>query len=234
MNNTVIEETQDALVVEEENKQNIESEEINFDLYKLKVNQKIYLVFKNVIDKLLALIAIIVLSPVLIILSLAVKCSSKGPVFFKQERIGKKRKIFKCYKFRSMTQEAPHYESDKTFDAQCCITKVGRFMRKTSLDELGQLFNVLTGKMSLIGYRPLIANEKEIDLMRMKKGVYQIKPGITGWAQINGRTQITDEQKANYDEYYLKHVSLWMDIRVIFKTIKQLLTTLNNGNHKQK
>ena len=223
MNNTVIEETQDTFVVEEENKQNIENEEANFDLYKLKVNQKIYLVFKNVIDKLLALIAIIVLSPVLIILSLAVKCSSKGPVFFKQERIGKKRKIFKCYKFRSMTQEAPHYESDKTFDAQCCITKVGRFMRKTSLDELGQLFNVLTGKMSLIGYRPLIANEKEIDLMRMKKGVYQIKPGITGWAQINGRTQITDEQKANYDEYYLKHVSLWMDIKIFFKTIKKVL-----------
>ena len=87
MNNTVIEETQDTFVVEEENKQNIENEEANFDLYKLKVNQKIYLVFKNVIDKLLALIAIIVLSPILIILSLAVKCSSKGPVFFKQERI---------------------------------------------------------------------------------------------------------------------------------------------------
>ena len=197
------------------------------ETYKLKVSQKVYVFIRSFFERLLALIAIIVLSPVLIILAIAIKCTSKGPVFFKQERIGKNRKIFKCYKFRSMTQDAPHYESDKTFNAQSCVTKVGKFMRRTSLDELAQLFNVVMGKMSIIGYRPLIAKEEEIDLMRLNKGVYQIKPGITGWAQINGRTQITDEQKANYDEYYLKHISLWMDIKICFKTLGKMVNKVS-------
>ena len=220
MNNVAVKEKEEVLAEEEQVK---ESAEMNLNMYKLRFGQKVYIIIKSFVERVLALLAIIILIPILFILAVAVKCSSKGPVFFKQERIGKKRKIFKCYKFRSMTQDAPHYESDKTFNAQSCITKVGKFMRKTSLDELGQLFNVLSGKMSIIGYRPLIANEKEMDLMRAKKGVYQIKPGITGWAQVNGRTQITDEQKANYDEWYLKHISLWLDIKILFMTVKQVV-----------
>lgn len=229
--NKVIEETRQENLIVEKNEEIVHAQELNFYIYKLKISQKIYIFFKSIVERLLALLGIVVLSPVLIVLAIAVKCSSKGPVFFKQERIGKKRKIFKCFKFRSMTEKAPHYESDKTFAAEDCITKIGKFMRKTSLDELGQLFNVLSGKMSLIGYRPLILKEKEMDLMRMKKGIYQIKPGITGWAQINGRTQITDEEKANYDEYYLQHVSLWIDIKICFKTFGKML---NKGNSKNK
>lgn len=220
MSNIAVEEKEEITIEEENVKEDYKE---NLNVYKLRFGQKIYIFVRSLLERILALLAIIILMPVLLILAVAVKCSSKGPVFFKQERIGKKRKIFKCYKFRSMTQDAPHYESDKTFKAENCITKVGRFMRKTSLDELGQLFNVLSGKMSIIGYRPLIANEKEMDFMRMKKGVYQIKPGITGWAQVNGRTQITDEQKANYDEWYLKHVSPWLDIKIIFMTVKQVV-----------
>lgn len=231
MSEIAVKERDEALVEERVNENMDIKIETEMEIYKLSVGQKIYVGIRSALERLLAALAIVILSPILLILALLVKCTSKGPVFFKQERIGKNRKIFKCYKFRSMTQDAPHYESDKTFNAQSCVTKVGKFMRKTSLDELAQLFNVVTGKMSIIGYRPLIAKETEIDLMRLKKGVYQIKPGITGWAQINGRTEITDEQKADYDEYYLRHISLWMDIKICFKTLRKMI---NKVGHKDK
>ena len=194
------------------------------EVYKLKFSQKVYIGFKSFVEWNITLIAVLVLIPLWIILAIAIKCESKGPAIFKQYRIGKKRKLFKCYKWRSMPVTADDCVPSKDGNYACDVTKIGKFIRKTSIDELAQLFNVLTGKMSLIGYRPLIPKEREIDQMRMKKGVYQMKPGITGLAQVNGRVLINDEEKVSWDEYYLKNISLWMDLKILFLTIKKVLS----------
>ena len=194
------------------------------EVYKLKFSQKAYILFKSFVEWNLALIATLMLIPVWVVLWIVIKCDSKGPAIFKQDRIGKKRKLFKCYKWRSMPVTAASNVASKDSNYGSNVTKVGKFIRKTSIDELAQLFNILTGKVSLIGYRPLIPNETEIDNIRMKKGIYQIKPGITGWAQVHGRVLIGDEEKANYDEYYLRNISLWLDIKIFFLTIKKVLT----------
>ena len=120
--------------------------------------------------------------------------------------------------------KAPENVASRDFDdADVYITKVGKFIRKTSIDELAQLFNVLTFKMSLIGYRPLVPNESDIDMLRKENGIYQIKPGITGWAQVNGRDLVTPEHKVELDRYYLEHISLWLDIKIFFLTIKKII-----------
>lgn len=192
--------------------------------YKLKTSQKIYLFFKGIVDWLIAFFVLVILFPFWIILAIIIKMDSKGPAIFKHSRIGKKRKLFKCWKFRSMVINAPKHIASENFDnADTYITKVGQFIRKTSLDEFAQLFNILSGKMSLIGYRPLIKKETEIDELRSKYGVYQIKPGITGWAQVNGRDLVSEKQKALYDRYYLEHVSLWLDIKIFFMTIVKII-----------
>lgn len=193
------------------------------EVYKLKLSQKIYIFFKSFFEWNIALIAVLLLVPVWIVLWVVIKCDSKGPAIFKQDRVGKKRKLFKCYKWRSMPVTAKSNVASKDSDYGSNVTKVGKFIRKTSIDELAQLFNVLTGKVSFIGYRPLIPCEKEIDNIRMKKGIYQIKPGITGWAQVHGRVLIDDEEKVKLDEYYLRNISLWLDIKIFFLTIKKVL-----------
>ena len=194
------------------------------EVYKLSFSQKVYVAFKSFFDWNIAFVLVFGFLPIWIILAIVIKCNSKGPAIFKQERYGKKRKLFKCCKWRSMPIDAPKYVASKEGEYGSNVTKVGKFIRKFSIDEMAQLFNVLTGKMSLVGYRPLIAKEEEIDNMRLKKGVYQLKPGITGWAQVNGRVLIDDEEKAKLDEYYLKNISLWLDIKIVFLTIKKVLT----------
>lgn len=120
--------------------------------------------------------------------------------------------------------KAPENVASRDFDdADVYITKVGKFIRKTSIDELAQLFNVLTFKMSLIGYRPLVPNESDIDMLRKENGIYQLKPGITGWAQVNGRDLVSPEHKVELDRYYLEHISLWLDIKIFFLTIKKII-----------
>ena len=194
--------------------------------HRLNFFQKIYRFMKSVADFSIALISLIILSPLFVIVAIAIKIDSKGPVFFKQKRIGKNGKTFTCVKFRSMSTEArPDVAGYEYAEAQAYITKVGKFIRKTSIDELPQLFNMLTFKMALIGYRPSQPSETELNTAREAYNMYQTKPGITGWAQINGRDVLAAQptKKAAFDAYYLRHFSLWLDIKIFFSTIFQVL-----------
>lgn len=190
--------------------------------YKLKKGQKIYRSVKAIIDFVIAMMALIVLSPLFIIVAIAIKIDSPGPIFFIQQRIGKNRKLFNCIKFRSMVADARHdvagYEYEKL---SSYVTKVGAFIRKYSIDELPQFFNILTFQMSLIGFRPSQENETKLNNAREDYDMYQIRPGISGWAQVNGRDILAanPKKKAEYDAYYLEHFSLWLDIKIFFMTI---------------
>lgn len=192
------------------------------NVFKLSFPQKIYRFIKSIIDFLIALIALIVLSPLFIIVAIAIKIDSPGPVFFVQKRIGKNGKLFNCIKFRSMSGNARHDVAGYEYEnVSSYVTKTGNIIRKLSIDELPQLFNLLTFHMSLIGYRPSQANEKELNDARESYDMYQIRPGITGWAQVNGRDVLAahPKKKAEFDAYYLKHFSLWLDIKIFFMTI---------------
>ncbi len=189
---------------------------------KLSIRKKIYLSIRTVVDFLIALVAVLILIIPFIIIAIVIKIDSPGPVFFKHKRIGKKGKEYTFLKFRSMSVLAqPDVSPNEFEDVDFYITRVGSFLRKTSLDELPQLLLVLSGKMSIIGYRPAQKIEVELDSERAKLNIYQIKPGITGWAQVNGRDILaaTPTKKAKFDCYYVNNVSLWLDIKIFFKTI---------------
>ena len=193
--------------------------------YKLKISQKIYRFIKSIMDFFIAFIALILLIPLFIVVAIAIKIDSKGPVFFTHKRIGKNGKEFTCIKFRSMSTEARHDIAGYEYgEVNAYITKVGKFIRKTSIDELPQLFCMLTGKMSLIGYRPSQKSEIELNTAREKYNMYQIRPGISGWAQINGRDVLAahPSEKAKFDAYYLNKFSLWLDIKIFFLTIARV------------
>lgn len=190
--------------------------------YKLKISQKIYRFVKAIMDFLIALIALIVLSPLFIIVAIAIKIDSPGPVFFVQKRIGKNGKLFNCIKFRSMSVDARHDVAGYEYEnVSSYVTKTGAFIRKFSIDELPQFFNILTFRMSLIGFRPSQENETELNTARESYDMYQVRPGISGWAQVNGRDVLAanPKKKAEYDAYYLEHFSLGLDIKIFFMTI---------------
>jgi O-antigen biosynthesis protein WbqP len=198
--------------------------------YRIRASQKIYCGIKAFLDFLIALIALIILSPVFLIVAIAIKIDSKGPVFFVQKRIGKNGKLFNCVKFRSMAQDANHEIAGYEYaEVTSYITKVGAFIRKYSIDELPQLFCMLTFKMSLIGYRPSQTCELELNNARESYGMYQIKPGISGWAQVNGRDMLAAQpkKKAEFDAYYMQKISLWLDIKILFMTIVLVLKRNN-------
>lgn len=175
---------------------------------------------KRVIDFVLSLIGIIVLSPVFLILVIAIKLDSKGPVIFKQKRIAKNKEIFNIYKFRTMRIDTPKEMPTHLLDnPDYFITKVGKFLRKTSLDELPQLFNILKGDMAVIGPRPALWNQDDLIAERDKYGANDIRPGLTGWAQINGRDELEIEYKAQLDGYYVDKESFSMDVKCFFGTI---------------
>ena len=188
----------------------------------LSVRQKIYLPFKRLLDLLLSLLAIIVFSPLYIIIAIIVKCSSKGPVFFKQERIGKNKKHFKILKFRTMRIDTPKdipthmLENPKQY-----ITGIGRFLRKTSLDEIPQAFNIFIGRMSIVGPRPALWNQDDLVAERDKYHANEIIPGLSGWAQCNGRDTLPIPDKAKLDGEYVKKFNIWFDIKIIIKTVFQ-------------
>ncbi|MDT2830941.1 sugar transferase [Vagococcus carniphilus] len=177
-------------------------------------------ILKRVIDFVLSLIGIIVLSPVFLILVIAIKLDSKGPVIFKQKRIAKNKEIFNIYKFRTMRIDTPKEMPTHLLDnPDYFITKVGKFLRKTSLDELPQLFNILKGDMAVIGPRPALWNQDDLIAERDKYGANDIRPGLTGWAQINGRDELEIEYKAQLDGYYVDKESFSMDVKCFFGTI---------------
>ncbi|HGL1948441.1 TPA: capsular polysaccharide biosynthesis protein Cps4E [Streptococcus pneumoniae] len=183
-----------------------------------------YSIIKRLGDILLSLIGIIILCPVFMIIAIAIKLDSEGPVIFKQKRFGIHKEYFYILKFRSMKIDAPKNVAPRNlYNPEQWITKVGAFLRKTSLDELPQLFNILVGNMSIVVPRPAGINELDLIAERDKYGANDILPGLTGWAQINGRDTLSVEMKTELDGYYVKHLSLIMDIRCIVKTIPYVL-----------
>ncbi len=183
-----------------------------------------YKIIKRIIDFLVSLFAIIALSPVLAITSIAVKADSKGPVFFVQKRVGKDKKLFNMYKFRSMRTDTPHdMPTHLLNNPDAFITKTGKFLRKSSLDELPQLFNILKGDMSIVGPRPALWNQDDLIAERDKYGANDIRPGLTGLAQVNGRDELEIPVKAKFDGEYVEKMSLFFDIKCIVDTALQVV-----------
>ena len=200
---------------------------VDFGEYYVRMTdkQKRYLVVRSVIDRILAGIALIILSPLFLIVSIAQKISAPDePVFFLQKRVGKNAHCFNIIKFRTMKSSAPkNVATGDLADPQIYISRLGRFLRDTSIDELPQLANVVNGDMSLIGPRPLVYTEREIRFLRRWYGVYQVTPGITGWAQVNGRDTVDIYDKVYYDREYVQNVSLKFDLKVIWKSVLVVL-----------
>ena len=175
------------------------------------------------IDVILSTLAIIILSPVLLILAIAIKLDSPGPVLFKQKRVGKNKELFEIWKFRTMRTDTPSdMPTHMLKDPDQFITKTGKFLRKTSLDELPQIFNIFTGKMSVIGPRPALWNQDDLVAERDKYNANDITPGLTGWAQINGRDELEIPVKAKLDGEYVKRMSFLFDIKCFFKTLESV------------
>ena len=177
-------------------------------------------IIKFSFDLIVALIATLVFLPILIIpISLLIKLTSKGPVLFKQKRVGKNKKLFNLFKFRTMRIDTPKdVPTHQLKDPQKWITPLGKFLRKTSLDEVPQLFNILRGEMSIVGPRPALWNQDDLIAERDKYGVNQLRPGVSGWAQINGRDTLPIPIKAKLDGEYVLWQSFWFDLYIIFKT----------------
>ncbi len=189
---------------------------------------------KRVLDFIISLFALIILSPLFLIVSVCILISDGSPVFFRQKRVGKNNELFEIYKFRTMKRGTENVASNDLSDANVKITKFGKILRATSIDELPQLLNILNGTMSLIGPRPLIPEETKIRELRQKYNVYSVRPGITGWAQVNGRDNVSAEKKALLDKEYVEKQSLMFDIKIFFMTIHQVLCRkdVNEGNNR--
>lgn len=175
--------------------------------------------FKPLLDRAAALLLFLILSPLLLVLALLIKLTSQGPVFFRQRRVGRGRCIFEILKFRTMYTCAPaDVPTHLLRDASSHITPVGRFLRKSSLDELPQLFNILAGDMSFIGPRPALWNQDDLVAEREKHHANDATPGITGWAQVQGRDELPIPVKAEKDGYYAAHAGFALDMRILFRT----------------
>ena len=197
-----------------------------FNAVTLKSGQKAYLCIKSVLDVILAWVGMVVLSPVFLAIILAIKLEDgwRSPVFFSQKRVGIHKTYFKLYKFRSMRLDTPHdMPTHLLKDPEQYITKVGRFLRKSSLDELPQLWNIATGSMAVIGPRPALWNQEDLIAERDKYGANDIRPGLTGWAQIHGRDELEIAEKAARDGEYVQALGPAMDIRCFFGTIGAVL-----------
>ncbi len=202
-----------------------------------RITRKLYSITKRLFDIICSLIGLILSSPLFIIMGLLIRVEDGGTPIFKQDRIGKNGKIFKCYKFRSMVKNADEilfrtlemdkivaaeYKKNKKLKNDPRITKVGKFMRKTSIDELPQLINVLKGDMSLIGNRPYLPREKE-DMGEYYQDIIKSRPGITGYWQTSGRSELDFEERLKLESYYSNHMSLKMDIKIFFLTFYVVL-----------
>lgn len=189
--------------------------------------------FKRFFDIVIALIGIIIAAIPMLLIAIAIKLSSRGPVLFKQERIGRKGKVFKIYKFRSMCVGAEKMGSGVySGKGDARVTKVGRILRATSLDELPQFFNLLKGDMSLVGPRPpLTYHPWPLEqYSEEQKRMFEVRPGITGWAQVNGRKEVEWNKRIKLNVWYVDHVSLWLDVKILFKTVFKVFTNAGNEN----
>lgn len=184
----------------------------------------VYLKIKRLLDIVLSLIGLVLLSPLFLILVVAIKLDSKGPVLFKQKRVGIHKSHFNILKFRTMRIDTPKDTPTHMLkNPEQFITRVGKFLRKTSLDELPQIWNILVGHMSIIGPRPALWNQYDLIAERDKYGANDVRPGLTGWAQINGRDELPIEVKAKLDGEYVKRISFLFDLKCFFGTIVSVI-----------
>jgi len=178
---------------------------------------------KRALDLTLSFVGLIVLLPVFAVIAIAMKITDPGPIFFKQKRVGIHKTYFKLYKFRSMKIDTPDIPTHLLENPEQYISGIGKFLRKTSLDELPQLFNIISGKMSIIGPRPALWNQDDLIAERDKYGANDVLPGLTGWAQINGRDELEIPVKAKLDGEYVEKMSFLFDCKCFFGTIGSVL-----------
>jgi len=178
---------------------------------------------KRLIDVLLAVLSLAIFGVPLLVVAMLVRLTSPGPVLYWSDRAGKGNRIFRMPKFRTMLIGTPAVATHLLADPDRYLTSVGGFLRKTSLDELPQIFTVLKGDMSIVGPRPALFNQDDLVALRTAKGVHELTPGLTGWAQVNGRDELPIPVKVGYDEYYLKNRSLPLDLKIILLTVKKVV-----------
>ncbi|OQA66783.1 MAG: Undecaprenyl phosphate N,N'-diacetylbacillosamine 1-phosphate transferase [Firmicutes bacterium ADurb.Bin262] len=178
---------------------------------------------KRLFDIVFSLLGIVLAAPLMLAVALLVYLDDGGPVLYKQQRVGLNGQLFNIRKFRTMKNGTPNVPTAQLHEADACITRFGRFIRGFSLDEIVQLFNILEGTMSFVGPRPLIPAEKDIHQLRERYGVYAVRPGMTGLAQINGRDNLSVEQKAAYDKEYVENHTMALDIKILLKTVYNVL-----------
>lgn len=195
-----------------------------------------YIMVKSIMDFFIALMGIVLLWPFFLVIALLIKLNSKGPVYFKQKRVGRNKKEFYILKFRTMRTDTPsEMPTHMLKEPDSYITRVGKFLRKTSLDELPQIINILKGEMSIIGPRPALWNQLDLIAERDKYSANEVKPGLTGWAQINGRDELPIDVKAKMDGEYISNISLILDIKVFFMTFLSVLKSegIREGSKEQ-
>ena len=180
------------------------------------------MLLKRVTDIVISAVALFCLSPLFLLLSVAICLDSKGNAIFRQRRVGLKGELFEIFKFRTMLVGTPDLPTDQMQKMPSRVTRIGKFLRSTSLDELPQLVNVLLGQMSIVGPRPALYNQTELTAKRLAKGVLNFPPGITGWAQVNGRDDLPDDVKVNADQWYCDNWSYWLDWQIMFRTVQAL------------
>ena len=178
---------------------------------------------KRISDIFLSLVLLFILAIPILVVAIIIKLESKGPAIYYSKRVGKNKNIFLMPKFRSMKVDTPVVATHLLADPRSVLTPVGDFLRKSSLDELPQLWCILKGNMSFVGPRPALFNQDDLILLRTAKGVHALVPGLTGWAQINGRDGLPILQKVDLDFEYLKHQSLWLDIKIIWLTFIKVI-----------
>ncbi|MCX5709089.1 MAG: sugar transferase [Candidatus Omnitrophica bacterium] len=178
---------------------------------------------KRIFDLTLAGILLFFLGLPMLFIAWAIKMTSRAPVLYWADRVGLNNKIFKMPKFRTMRLETPAVATHLLVDPDKYLTPAGRFLRKTSLDELPQLFNILKGDMSFVGPRPALFNQDDLIALRTLKGIHRVIPGLTGWAQINGRDDLAIPVKVEFDEYYIRNYSFWLDMNILFITLQKVI-----------
>lgn len=178
---------------------------------------------KRLSDFILALMMLMLFAPVILLIAMAVRLTSTGPILYWSNRVGRNNALFRMPKFRTMRTDTPAVATHLLNEPDTYLTSIGGFLRKTSLDELPQLFSILTGKMSFVGPRPALFNQDDLIALRTKKGVHILTPGLTGWAQVNGRDELPIPVKVDFDEYYLLHHSLPFDVKILALTALKVI-----------
>jgi O-antigen biosynthesis protein WbqP len=182
------------------------------------------LALKRTLDLAAAAAGLLALAPLMALIALAVKLDSPGPALFRQRRVGRRQVHFEMIKFRTMHVGTPDLPTDQMLRLPSAVTRLGHVLRRTSLDELPQLWHVLTGEMSLVGPRPALYNQVDLIVAREQAGVHALPPGITGWAQINGRDELAVDEKVAADRWYLDHFGFWLDLTILMRTVATILS----------